>query len=118
MNGTNITSDFRRSGVTVCADPECPALKGEGGARIGMGGGAQSLSLSCCTAGGCLSLSGPTVPNRRFGEGRERPPLFGRSIGKQGRGVGQGVWHTLPPFWGSLPSKLSLREGPEPPSRR
>ena len=39
MNGTNKPSDFRRSGVTACADAECPALRGEGGARIGMGVG-------------------------------------------------------------------------------
>ena len=106
MNGTNKTSDFRRSGVTVCADPECPALKGEGGARIGMGGGAQPLSLSCCTAGGCLPLPGQIVLYQRCGEGRERPPLFCRSIGKQGREVGQGVWHTLPTLLGVAPVKI------------
>lgn len=34
-------------------------------------------------------------------------------------GVTGGVTHPVPPFWGSLPSKLSLREGPEPePSSR
>ena len=101
MNWTIKTLDFRRSGVTACADPECPALKGEGGARIGMGGGAQALSLSCCAAGGCLPLPGQIVLYQRCGEGRERPPLFCRSIGKQGRGrVAEGVAHPAPPFWG------------------
>ena len=54
-------------------------------------------------------------PIQRKRAGRERPPLFCRCIGTGGGVVCNRVCNiTHPPFGGSLPSDLSLREGSEP----
>ena len=59
----------------------------------------------------CINPASPRTIKRKMA-GRERPPLFCRSSGKQGRGfVAEFVAYPAPPLGGSLPSKLSLREG-------
>ena len=108
MNRTNGASHdeawrmgFVTNSADARADPACHTLKGGCVARFDDWVWQHHIPICCCAAVVCLLLPGQTIPNRRFGEGRERPPLFCRSIGKQGRGsVAEGVAHPAPPFWG------------------
>ena len=55
------------------------------------------------------TYAGPPRPNGEIGGGRERPPLFAARCGRGGAAQFTFAQH---PLGGSLPSKISLREGP------
>ena len=113
MNRTNGASHdetwrvgFVTNSTDARADPVCHTFKGGCVARFDDWVWQHHISICCCAAVVCLLLPGQTVPNRRFGKGRERPPLFCRSFGKQvGGGVAEGVAHPAPPF-GVAPVRL------------
>ena len=121
MNRTNRTSDFRRSGVKagVRALPDHRATYIRGGMGHKSAGGCftaifLTLLYHCC-------LPTTTRPDRADTEekGRtEATPPFLPLVRQSGRGFGAGFVtgfgaYPAPPLWGSLPSKLSLREGSE-----
>ena len=119
MNRTNRTSDFRLSGVKAGgrALPDHRATN----IRGGMG---HKSAVGCSTAIFLTllyyrGLPATTWPDRADTEekGRtEATPPFLPLVRQSGLGFGAGFVtgfgaYPAPPLWGSLPSKLSLREG-------
>ncbi len=123
MNRTNRTSVIRRSGVKagVQALPDHRATNIRGGmGHKSAGGCSTAIFLTLLYH---RRLPATTRPDRAdTGEkGKtEATPPFLPLVRQTGRGFGAGgvTWfgaYPAPPLWGSLPSKLSLREGSQHP---
>ena len=121
MNRTNRTSDFRLSGVKagVRALPDHRATNIRGGmGHKSAGGCSTAIFLTLLYHS---SLDATTKPDRadtaEKGKTEATPPFL-PLVRQSGLGFGAGGVtgfgaYPAPPSWGSLPFKLSLREGSE-----
>ena len=121
MNRTNRTSDLRlsgvKAGVQALPDHRAPYIRGGMGHKSA--GGCFHRHFPYFVVPPPLTCYYPARPCRYRGKGKDGsdPPLFAalsaNRAGVWGR-VCYRVWGIpCPPLWGSLPSKLSLREGSE-----
>ena len=122
MNRTNRTSDFRlsgvKAGVRALPDHRAPNIRGGMGHKSAGGCSNAIILILLC----CRRLPTTTRPDRAdtAENGRtEATPPFLPLYRQTGRGFVAGfvTWYgayPAPPLWGSLPSKLSLREDSEP----